>query len=209
MIPPYHVYNAKLEGNKIIISIGFFALLSMLFDYYEYKNNLKPNYLKVFDMLSGSVTPISIGFTEEADILKMIKKFCFLLKSCESITKHSIPIASILTCCYAFSRYNNFWQYIYLYITHTIHWTAVGYFIYAFIIWQIFYFYTFCYYIRIKLRSNASMVFWKLISNYGKSEINIKIILKNFDSIFAQINESNTNRWSNFIFAVWLTFGLT
>jgi hypothetical protein len=59
------------------------------------------------------------------------------------------------------------------------------------------------------LRSNASMVFWKLISNYGKSEINIKIILKNFDSIFAQINESNTNRWSNFIFAVWLTFGLT
>jgi hypothetical protein len=32
---PYHVYNAKLEGNKIIISIGFFALLSMLFDYYE------------------------------------------------------------------------------------------------------------------------------------------------------------------------------
>lgn len=44
------------------------------------------------------------------------------------------------------------------------------------------------------------MVFWKLISNYGKSEINIKIILKNFDSIFAQINESNTNRWSNFIF---------
>lgn len=134
-------------------------------------------------MLSGSVTPISIGFTEEADILKMIKNFCFLLKSWESITKHSIPIASILACCYAFSRYNNFWQYIYLYITHTIHWTAVGYFIYAFIIWQIFYFYTFCYYIRIKLRSNASMVFWKLISNYGKSEINIKIILKNFDSM--------------------------
>ena len=68
--------NLKIHGSLAVLTFGTFALLSQLLHYYEYKNNLKPTYLKVFDMISSKVSPISVGLTNEADIHQMIKNCC-------------------------------------------------------------------------------------------------------------------------------------
>ena len=70
----YNQINLKIHGNMAAITFLSFALLFQSLHYYEYKNNLKPTYLKVFDMISSKVSPISISLTNEADIHQMIKK---------------------------------------------------------------------------------------------------------------------------------------
>ena len=108
--------NLKIHGNMGTITFVTFAFLSQLLHYYEYKNNLKPTYLKVFDMISGKLSPLSIGLTNEADIHQMIKSIGFALKLCEVLTIILMPICVFALCLYSFTCYNNFWQYYYLYI---------------------------------------------------------------------------------------------
>ena len=47
-------FNLKINGNLLVIICASIVLLSQILHYYEYKKNLKPSYLKVFDVISGS-----------------------------------------------------------------------------------------------------------------------------------------------------------
>ena len=56
-----------------IILILILTLSSQLIYYYNHRNGIKPTFLRVFQMMSGLVTPKSIGLFEEKDIKKLIK----------------------------------------------------------------------------------------------------------------------------------------
>ncbi len=60
--------NSRIYVNIGIIFMIILALVSQLLHYINYKKNLKPSYLKPFDMMSGLVSPKSIGLTNEVKI---------------------------------------------------------------------------------------------------------------------------------------------
>jgi len=67
-----------LMGLRIHFNVAYTLLIimsisSQLIYYYNYKNGIKPNYLKVFEMMSGSVSPKSIGLTNKQQIYKILK----------------------------------------------------------------------------------------------------------------------------------------
>ena len=73
------------------------AITSQLIYYYNYKNDIKPTFLKVFEMMSGLVSPKSIGLTNEKQIYKLIIWAKKLFIICELVSKISIPLIAIIT----------------------------------------------------------------------------------------------------------------
>ena len=79
-----------LLGIRIYLIITVFlyillAITSQLIYYYNYKNDIKPTFLKVFEMMSGLVSPKSIGLTNEKQIYKLIKLSKKLFIICELV----------------------------------------------------------------------------------------------------------------------------
>ena len=68
-------------GYHTIITSFLFELLafvSQIIHYWNFKNNIKPSYLKPFAMISGLVSPKSIGLTDSEDIRKLINRYKLL-----------------------------------------------------------------------------------------------------------------------------------
>ena len=65
--------NAKIHFNVALIVGLILSLISQYLYYNDYKNNKPPNYLKPFEMMSGLVSPQSIGLTDRVQIIQFIK----------------------------------------------------------------------------------------------------------------------------------------
>jgi len=89
-----HFFGAKTHFNLIIILSTIFALISQLISYYNYKNGIKQTYLKVFDMMSGLISPKSIGLTNEEEIYKLIKESKILFSFNKSNSYIVLPLIS-------------------------------------------------------------------------------------------------------------------
>jgi hypothetical protein len=77
-----HFLGLKTHYNVILIFSIFSAPISQLISYYNYKNGIKQTYLKVIDMMSGLISPKSIGLTNKEEIYKLMKKSKILFSFC-------------------------------------------------------------------------------------------------------------------------------
>ncbi len=57
---------------------------------------IKPTYFKVFEMMSGLVSPKSIGLTDNEEIYKMLKLYKILFKICELNARKIAPTIGFL-----------------------------------------------------------------------------------------------------------------
>src|SRR6185437_11887084 len=77
----YHIILVNLDhvmltGNVFNISIimmSIFVLSSQLVNYYNYMNGIKPTDLRVFHMISGFISPKSIGINDRKLVIKLCK----------------------------------------------------------------------------------------------------------------------------------------
>ena len=72
------------------------SLTSQIIYYYNYKNDIKPTFLKVFQMMSGLVSPKSIGLTNKEQIYKLVKTSKRLFTIFEFISKILNPLIVFL-----------------------------------------------------------------------------------------------------------------
>ena len=77
--------------------VTFLGLISQVLHYYNYKNDIKPSYLKPFEMMSGLVSPQSIGLSNEKQIYKMITISKLLFKICKIIPRITSIFALVLS----------------------------------------------------------------------------------------------------------------
>jgi len=68
-----HFFNVRIHFNILASPVILIAIVSQIIHYYNFKNNIKPSYLKPFEMISGLCSPKSIGLTNQTEIYKMIK----------------------------------------------------------------------------------------------------------------------------------------
>ena len=92
-------------------------MTSQLIYYYNYKNDIKPTFLKVFQMMSGLVSPKSIGLTNEKQIYKLIKLSKRLFFICEFVVKIAVPLLCFH--CKYFSIYYQLFSYGYNYFWYS------------------------------------------------------------------------------------------
>ena len=150
-----YLLNISIDCNLMFILSTTLIFGSQILYYYNHKNGIKPTFLKVFQMMAGLVTPLSIGLTNQTEIISFVKRFNQLLKFMK-INTNLISIISLtpLLITYAIktSLINTILFGLPNAILMSIYCTHFGHFI----IYQIIYFYGLCYYLKQKLNENYS-----------------------------------------------------
>ncbi len=79
--------NGRIHFNNSASLLIFLALISQCIHYLNYRNNIRPTYLKPFEMMSGLIDPQSVDLTNRAEILRKIKVWNYLFLYCEILIK--------------------------------------------------------------------------------------------------------------------------
>src|SRR5882724_12911957 len=101
------IYFAVIEEIKVFLNICVIFLMNFLISliviwFHNYMNDIKPTFLKVFQMMSGFITPVSIGLTNHKQIIDLIKRTRILFKIIKMNNKFIVPI---FACSYYISQY--------------------------------------------------------------------------------------------------------
>ena len=154
-------------------------------------------------MMSGLVTPKSIGLTDEQHIRKLIRRTGKLLKFLR-LNDSLLPTMGIIFTIVLYLLRTTPSEALFYGIPNAIilgFWTL---YVTNIFLTQIIYFYIICLYLNIKINSlNERLIQMKK----RKQFLRIGEILQSFDSLYNEINEYNTTFWSKFLFAFWLTIG--
>src|ERR1700761_6109538 len=84
--PPIFFGTVWQKLSIFVISISIIALSSQLLNFYNFMNGIKPRDLCVFRMLSGLITPISIGIHDKQVVIKLLSFSRKSIKCTEIIT---------------------------------------------------------------------------------------------------------------------------
>jgi len=198
----FYFVDMKIHGNIFLASVAFLSLISQFIHYHNYKNKINPSFLKPFDMMSGLVSPKSIGLTNKEDIYKLLDRFRTLVKFFGFIHKMVLPSFGSIGYFISCSFKSSLKEAIIYGIPHSILWGVFMYYMYISIIWHFLYFYIICYYVKIKIRQINKNLAKICAYNY------IKIIpnMKSLNKIYLELSDFNDIFWSKFLFWFWITF---
>jgi hypothetical protein len=115
------------HGCITAIFLNLIALISQLHHFYYYLYDIKPSYLKPFEMMSGLRSPKSIGLTDKKVIQEFMKRQRLLMNIYEILTAKVLPITvfSIIISIYSFNC--SIVEFIVIGIPRSILWAFAGY----------------------------------------------------------------------------------
>ncbi len=177
------------------------ALISQLLNLWYYKNNIKPTFLQPLKVISGLVSPQSIGFTNESDIYLNRSKILLFVSRYLSLSIFlflfifSFVILFLNTTLYQIIFLSILWSLLFM---SFIHFSA------KFIIYQITYFYIICYYLKLKLNfiNDGIEVLLKLKKNLQNSYNQKLPVMKSLNAIYPEIDDYNRYYWSEYLFLI-------
>jgi len=202
-----HFLGIRIHFN---IACGLYTLLSLtsqLIYYYNYENGINPTFLKLFKMMSGLVSPKSIGLTNREVIYNLIKISKSLFLSCAFNNEIIVPIFTFLLCFVPFIMNCSLMDSIIFGIPHSFHQSLSVYYMYNINTWQVIYFYLICRYIKIKIRELNEEINFKKEKGLKFSNVFLTRIIRSLNQIYSEINEYDTTFWSKYIFTVWFIYG--
>ena len=154
-------------------------------------------------MMSGLVTPYSVGLIDERDIYKLLR-YRLVFKVIGYQTKYIEPLIAFMAQFILVLFNENLINVITFGISLSIQNSIFIYFYNNFLIYQILCLHILCTYLELKLNNlNKRLIEMKK----SKRFVRIREILYSFDVIYREINEYNTTFWSKFLFIFWSLFG--
>jgi hypothetical protein len=192
--------NGRYFLNTTIISFSSLALFSQFLHYWKYYKNESPSYLKTFEMISGLVSPKSIGLINREDIKQLLKKSKLMFK-----------VSKFLTFCGSFACFCCSGVPLIINSTPSLYWieflwtllcTVYGYHSFNINFSQMTYFYIICLYLKLKLRNANNSIRKSFEGKYKMNNYKMKNILKSLDSIISEINIHNNDFWSKYLMIV-------
>ena len=196
-------FNLKVQWNMYFLLACLIGLSSQILYYYNNTKGIKPTFLRVFQVMSGSVAPSSVGLNDRRDIRQLLKfKPVFkILVIHNRVVSYVLSFVNVmmsfivnedLTTIVIYGLPNALWMSI---------WISP---IVAIIFSQFLYFYLICKYLKIKINNLNKIV---IESKKSNNCFGILQTIKKYDSIYREIDEYNTTYWSKFLFIIWLNMG--
>jgi hypothetical protein len=196
--------NGRNFFNATTVLFTSLALISQLFNYLKYYKNESPSYLKPFEMISGLVSPKSIGLINEEDINQLLNKSKLMFK----VSKFSI--IGISFACFFSSGIpliiNSSFELYLIEIFWVLLFTVYTYFGVNIALSQMTYFYIICLYLKLKLRNANNSIRKSFEKKYKMNNYRMKNILKSLNSIVSEINTYNNDFWSKYLMIVLIIF---
>jgi hypothetical protein len=192
--------NCRNFVNSAIILSGSLTLFSQLLHYWKYYKKESPSYLKPFEMISGLVSPESIGLMNRKDINQLLKR-----------SKLMFGVSRLLIIGTTFALFllsgipliiNSPLRLVLIEILWILLFILCVYYCAEINLSQMTYFYIICLYLKLKLR-NANNSIRKCFEKKDKM-INrrIKNILISLNAIISEINTYNNDLWSKYLMIV-------
>jgi hypothetical protein len=195
-----HFLNKLYFMNSALIVSGSLSLSLQLLHYWKYYKNESPSYLKPFEMISGLVSPKSIGLINREDINQLLNRSELIFKL-SRILSISLSISTL-----AFSALllipNSTLELILVEIFWMTFHTLNAYFCANLNFSQMTYFYIICLYLKLKLRNANNSIRKSFEKKYKISYHRMKNILNKLSSIISEINTYNNDLWSKYLMIV-------
>ena len=196
--------NIRMQWNLALNLCSQMAISNQLNYYYNHSKGFEPTFLRVFQMMSGSVTPLNIGLTDNRDIRRLLKHkpiFQLLIIQTRYLT-FIMTLVFMMTC---FILYEDLISIVIYGVPHSLLWAIFVHQFAAEILLQIFYCYMICVYLKSKIRDLNQIL--NIGNKQNKNISGVQRILEKFDSIYEEIDEYNTTYWSKLLFISWLYLG--
>jgi hypothetical protein len=192
--------NGRYFLNSALILWGFLTLFSQILHYWKYYKNESPSYLKSFEMISGLVSPKSIGLINRGDINQLLNKSKLIFKVSKftrigaTFTAFCLSgITLIINSSFNLFLIETFWVLLF---------TAFQYYCISFNFSQMTYFYIICLYLKLKLRNANNCITKSFEKTYKMTNNRMKNILIPLNSIISEINTYNNDLWSKYLMIV-------
>ena len=206
-------YSIKIYINTLIGLIQLFILASQLVYFSNHKRGIEPTFLRLFQMMSGSVPPNELGLNDRKQILGLInitRKLFLLLKFNSRYVSTFISFVVVFLS-YLFHTplsiaiiYGGMSTVTLGYLGYTF-WNILGY--------QYLYFYILCKYLnfkqynlieKLKLSLKGEIKKQKKKQNLPENIKSVMMIIRDLDNVYREIDEYNATYLSKFIFNLWL-----
>ena len=195
-------------GIKTYLNFGFtfLSLIVLLSEANYFMNHMlgmKPTFVRVFQVISGSVAPSSVGLTDERLVRQLLRRAKWL----PLIQKNNNYLMPVMTGFFVLGFYLLSMDIDRALVMGT--YPAIinalwGYYTFNIIIIQLFLFYILCKFFVVKIKAQNQV----LQTNKNFSSKKILNILHSYDAIYREIEEYNTTYWSKFLFTIWVFFGV-
>ena len=197
-----------LDGMKFFANISHFSLSSMvvfnqLIYNWNHKRGIEPTFLRLFQVLSGCLSPSAVGLTEESQC-RSLSKIAKWLKPMHYNSTILVPLFCFLYIPRMYLVNLGFLNTI-IYGSHSIIFHTTWFYYAINIVTTLFLFFIIiCQYFLFKLSKLNS----KMKTIKQTKTLRIRNILHSYNAIYREIDEYNTTYWSQFLFSVWLFFGV-
>ena len=191
--------------NLFFVLIMILSLSSQLIYYWNHINGVRPTFLRLFQMMTGSVAPKDIGLTDRHFIRQLCKRTD---RWCKILWFHNDYVITGMAFTFSMLLYIMRDQPIHVLMygipNSTLLALTAHYFgnIYFF---QFLFFLIICSYLKHKI-NGMNETAKQMIEN--KRFANMGSLLRRYHQICDEINEYNVTYWSKFLFVFWLTFGV-
>ena len=195
----------SLHFGVMFILCSLFNIISQMIFYYNHKNDVKPTFLILFQVMSGLTPPAKIGLKNDQEIRSLVKTTGKLYKFLKFNNDRFIPIATIAFNLGFYGFHGSLYDVLVYGIPNTILFDFWTHYVWNMICFQFMSFYIICLYLKFKINSlNESLLEMQRSNRFSR----IRETLKAFDLIHKEINEYNETFWSKILFAFWLIFAL-
>ena len=185
----------------IILLILFIAFVNLIHTY-NHIRGVDPSFLRVFQMMSGSLTPIEIGVTDERVIKGLIRRTRSGVTIIKFNCNYLIVILSIIIVLYPYFHLQI--NQLIFGILNAILFSLTAYFVWISILMHGFFSHVICHYIKCKIRAINNRI---RDSVKLKRRLNIRRMHSNLNSIYTETNEYNEIFFSKYYLSVWLFLG--
>jgi hypothetical protein len=202
-----HFLRSKTHLNVALILCFIITLIQQLIYYYNSKNDINPTDLKVFDMMSGLVSPKSIGFTNGEEIYKLTKQTKALFSFCRFNNETLVPILMFSLNLLPFVLNCSALDTIIFGIPHSLLFAIGLHYVCTINVWQLFYFRLICRYIKIKFKESNKFVLKLIVKQKLIKWKKVLRMMRNLNSKYSELHEFNNDLWSKYLLSVWLING--
>jgi hypothetical protein len=196
--------NCRNFMNSAIIMWCSLTLCLQLLHYWKYYKNESPSYLKPFEMISGLVSPKSIGLINREDVNQLLKRSKLMFKM-SSFLQLSLSFAVFCLSLIPLIL-NSSLPLILVEVFWTLLYTTFVYFSINITFSQMTYFYIICLYLKLKLKHSNNSIKESFNKKYRMTNNKMKNILKSLNSIAREINTYNNDLWSKCLMIVLIFF---
>ena len=179
-------FGMKIYINMLFILVSSYIMLNQLIYYYNNKRDIRPTFLTLFQVMSGSVSPASIGLTDEEQVNKLLKLTRNLLTFVKYQCQYIVPLCIASVIILLFIMFTSIIEVLLYGIPTTIMYLFVELYFWNFLGYQYLYFYLLCKYLDRKLKNCNDKLILMIKS---KCPIEIANTLHTYNPIYREIKE--------------------